>query len=309
MATYFQWKARHPEKKLLYYICGPEYAMVQEVKDAVIAQWQNSIVTTSLDCKRHAFASIEGSVLSSVGGEMFVLENCQVFNDSQWTKVIDWVHAIIAGKFPVLLVLVTNEEKPDTNLARFRPFVDKGRFVECKAVTQEALEKYCCDDYNLSVDNARLLISLCGFSFRKLNNELEKLALVCNGAPAGDDIRALVVFSAGDTIIRDLLERNQTQAKLNVHSVGVSEISNILRQLLVKLLFTYQAYKEDKPGIGAHRLAAIVGCQPWQLLEFFAIKRHWSVGSLEQHLKMLVEFEAMWSKNQTNVLPLLVQYW
>ena len=282
--------------------------MVQEVKDSVIAQWER-MDTVRLDVSQ-GFAQIESAVLS-VGTQLrhVVVENAQKFHDRHWEFITDWAWAIVQGKLQVLLTITSDEEKPNTILERYRPFVEKGRFVECKQVTAESLEKYCVDDYGLSADNAAFIIDLCGYNFIKLNNELEKLRFVYGSNIQRHDIESLVVFTPQNLVVKYLLERNGESASKVVHTLIKSEISEIFRTLVVKLSFFLLVYKLDKPGMGAHRLATAAGCQPWQLLEYFSMKKHWTVTSLQEKLKLLTEFEDVWSKTQSNILGLLCRWW
>jgi DNA polymerase III delta subunit len=310
VATYWQWRSKHPENKLLYYVCGVEYSLVQEVKDALLAHWSHANII-KLDCKSSDWADVEHWILVEAEGlKLVCLENAQLLKPHQWERLAEYAWRIADMSLALtILVVVTNEEKPETAEARFRPFVEKGRFVECKQLSIDGLKRYCEDDYQCLPDAADRLLELCSYNFRKVNNELEKLRLLKLSPITPADVEKYVVFSADDLLVRYLLNRQSELAAKVAHVIPTSGCQSVMTYLTKKLSFIYVSMLNDAPGIGAHRLAARVGVQPWQLLEYFEVKRNWSLSLLEDKLRVLCQLEAMYAQNPTNVLQLLVRWW
>lgn len=310
MATYWQWKSKHPENKPLYYVCGSEYSLVQEVKDSLIQQWRN-VETWRLDAKQMKWSTIESQLLLSRPGiNHLVLDNAHLLKPASWELIERLAQAIVStASTTQLLTVITNEENPDTASSRFRPFVEKGRYVECKQLTEDGLKKYCMTDYCLTEEAADELIELCSSNFTKINNELEKLSLLGLNPVTPDTVRKFVVFSAEDLLVNHLLRRNMELAFRTLHVLKESDCPRVLSILASKLMFFRIAYSKDAPGIGAHKLAAAVGVQAWQLLEFFKIKRFWDAAMMDSKLQLITELERIYHSQRGNVLYFLVKWW
>jgi hypothetical protein len=122
-------------------------------------------------------------------------------------------------------------------------------------------------------------------------------------------VKQFVVFEADDLFLNKMLIRSRDQAKQVVSAVPQDTIPRVLNQLTKKLAFLYQVIINDAPGIGAHKLAGILGVQPWQLLEYFAIKKYWTASAILEKLKLLTVMEAQYTSHKTNILSLLAAWW
>lgn len=225
MALYWQFKSKHPEFKLLYYICGAEFSLVQEVRDAVISQWKHQAISDSvvLDCGVDSWSDIDSVLhMQPVGRRIVVLDNFQEIKDARKIgTVISVAWNIGIGVLSnIVLVVVSNEEKPETSSELYRPFVEKGRFVECKTMSVENLKRYCVEDYNCTEDAAELLLEKVSYNFVALNNELEKLSCL-DVQITRDLVDKLVLFSADNLLLRYLLNNQPVQAAKVVHVVSV----------------------------------------------------------------------------------------
>jgi DNA polymerase III delta subunit len=314
MANYNQWRSKHPENKLLYYVCGAELSLSLEVRDAVIQQWThppNNAILQYVDVAKSSFASVENIVLMQPNSmRVVLLENVDKLQGNQRACVEHYAWLITQGRLTyTALVCFTREQNPDTADPFYRPFVEKGRFVECKTMSVDNMKKYAMDDYNCTEEAANVLAEMVSYSFLKFNNELEKLSCLDLPRIEATHIRDLVVFSAEDLFMNYMLVRNNPQALKVVSAVHESTVAQIMTNLVKKLAFLYLMIKEDTPGIGAHKLAAILGVQPWQLLEYFAIKKFWNGPLILEKIRLITQIESHYSKYSTNILPLLVAWW
>lgn len=87
------------------------------------------------------------------------------------------------------------------------------------------------------------------------------------------------------------------------------DIGRVLSTLVKKLSFLLLMMKNDRVRITAHALAAKLECQPWQLLEYFEMKKWWNEDKIVSKLKLVTELESVYASNQSNILPLLVGWW
>lgn len=307
MANYFNWLSKHPEHKLLYYICGEEETLSLEVLDGVKSQFMGEKLT--LSCKG-SWASIEQAVLTEAAQiRVVVLTYVDLLDETKKDILLSWAKRIVAGDLPlVVLVIYTREVNPDTALPLFRPFVDKGRFVECKQLSVDNMKKYAMTSYGCTEQAALVLMELVSYNFRLLNNELEKLACLSDVIDE-DLVKELVVFSADDMLVNYLLRRMKDNSVRVVSAVPQAAIIPVLSHLTRKLAFLYMLIQADGPGMGAHKLAAILGVQPWQLLEYFAIKKYWNAPQVLQSLKLLTTMEEHYHKHASNILTLLAAWW
>ena len=306
--NFFQWKAKHPEHKPLYYVCGEEISTRLEVLDGVVSQFLARKI--NVDAKR-GFADIENAILSeTVQLKVITINNADSLDENQREILTEWAMRIAKGQMmQTVLVLHTNEVNPVTSLPFYRPYVEKGRFIECKTMTVENMVKYATDGYNLTESAANLLAEMVSYNFLKFNNELEKLS--CLDLQIVDDsvIKELVVFSADDVFVTYMLNRNKKNAALVASSVNPATINSVLTFISRRLSFLYLVIQNDAPGIGAHKLAAILGVQPWQLLEYFSIKKYWNTALIIEKLKLLTVIEQQYSLYNSNILALLVNWW
>lgn len=310
MAQYWQFRAKHPEHKLLYYICGREYSLVQEVKDSVVSQWGTNDVFRQ-DCASVNFDVIESTIMTQRPASIVhVIENAQLLSDLNWQVIEFAARRIIAGDLlGVVLVVVTNEDKPDTKQSRYRPFVEKGRFVECKSLNMDSLKRYCQEDYHLTPEATDLILERVSYDFRKLNNELEKLACLGLDVIPKQLVEDLVVFSASDLLLTHLLHNQPSRASMVTAVVDYRDTNYILGTLCRKLVFLCRMLSNDAPGMSAHRLAAKLGVKPWQLVEYFPLKRSWTSEDLLSHIRLITEIEKLYYYHRSNVLLLLVEWW
>ena len=308
MANYWQFRSKHPEYKSAYWVCGEEMALRLEVVDSVVSQFQcqNKYWAEASD-----FSRVEDIILCETQErKVVVVEHAEAFKDYQADQVTKWASKIVAGKMgQTILIVHADEKNPDTAQPRYRPFVEKGRFVECKAMSVDGMRKYAMEDYKLTQPAADLLAELVSFNFLKFNNELEKIHCLNLESVDENIVRELVVFSAEDIFVKYMLSRNLNGAKMVVSAVNSSTVGSVLTHLAKKLSFLYLLFINDKPGTDAHRLAAVLGVQPWQLLEFFAIKRVWNSHLIMEKLKILTAIESQYSTHNTNPLPLLAAWW
>lgn len=307
MANFFQWQSKHPEYKPLYYVCGEEMALRLEVIDAVQAQFAGDRVAVEA---KQGFAAIERAVLTETSRlRIIVVSQADKLKSHQIVTLSDWAWRIVRGELTqTVLILHTEEINPDTALPQYRPFVDKGRFVECKAFTVENMKKYAMQSYPCTEAAADLLIELVSYNFRLLNNELEKLVTFETQIDEAL-VRDVVVFSADDMFLNYMLRRSREQAIKVVSAVPADSIRQVLNTLARKLAFLYLVVIHDAPGMNVHKLAATLGVQPWQLLEFFAIKRYWNGPTLLEKLKLLTTIESHYYQHSSNILLLLASWW
>ena len=296
--------------KLLYYICGREYSLVQEVKDSVVSQWATNNVFRQ-DCVSVNFDIVESTIMTQRPSPIvYVLENAQLLSDSNWQVIEFAARRIIGGDLlGVILIVVTNEDKPDTKLSRFRPFVEKGRFVECKSLNLDSLKRYCQEDYHLTPEAADLILERVSYDFRKLNNELEKLACLNLTVISKQTVDDLVVFSASDLLLTHLLHNQSSRASMVTAVVDYRDTNYILGTLCRKLVFLCRMLRNDASGMSAHRLAAKLGVKPWQLVEYFPLKRFWTCEGLLSHIRLITEIEKLYYYHRSNILHLLVEWW
>ena len=306
--NYFQWRGKHPEHKPLYYVCGEEIATRLEVLDGCVSQFLARRLV--VDAKK-GFADVEIAVLAETQQlKVVTINNADKLDDEQKEIIINWAERIAKGQImQTVLILHSDEVNPQTSLPIYRPFVEKGRFIECKQMTVENMVKYAMEGYNLTESAANLLAEMVSFNFLKFNNELEKLS--CLDLQQIDEriVKELVVFSADDVFVNYMLNRNIKMAQMVASAVDAKQRNSVLTLIAKRLSFLYLVIQKDAPGIGAHKLAAMLNVQPWQLLEYFAIKRFWNGPLILNKLKLLTTVEQQYSAYNSNILSLLVNWW
>lgn len=310
MANFWQFRSKHPEHKRLYYVCGAEVGLVQEVVDLIISQWSIKPVIFDCDTKGKSFADMESfSLAAHVVDSIIVIQNAQNLNDKRWEHITKWAWGIVHGDIPRLcIIVISDESKPDTKELKFRPFVEQGRYVECKEMTVDSMKKYCTTDYDITEEAADLLLSKVSYNFRKLNNELEKLKCL-HMRIRKETIDKFVVFSPSAVILNLLLQRQKDLAIAASVSVNEKDVLTILNTLAKKLAMLYRIMLADGPRMKAHSLAKAVGIKPWQLLEYFEIKRWWNYSSINQAFKSLVKTEIVYRESPKSAMRLLVSWW
>lgn len=212
MADYLQWLRNPGFSKRIWYVCGPERDLVEDVVDSVVA----SLDLGSWDVAYHRGDDSTADVLASLYQEPLEADRLVLVRDAEkltcWSEILAWI-----GEMPgTTLILVTNEGNPrkGDNPEVFRTIAKVGRFIECRNMNAERMGEYVRHHLDVSKDQAGLLVSMCG-SISRLVAEVSKLQLF-EGSLSDQDIRRLVVRQRSDIYAQALLEGNSDLALLNI---------------------------------------------------------------------------------------------
>lgn len=228
MATYPQWRKKFPEGKRLMYLCGEDKSLVAQVlKDELSYRPINDLDYVELDGK-DPVADIMGALnqYAKDGFRVVVLRNADTLK--KWGPLLEWLSGPQMRE--TTLICVGNDVRPDTKEQRFRPFVEKGRFVECKPLTEEQLQEHIMLAGNYTREAAQLLIERTGGSTALVLNEMRKLAYL-PGPVDMDTVRAYVTVSESERFVDALFDNDKTLAMKIAASMEAEDFGFIVGSL------------------------------------------------------------------------------
>jgi DNA polymerase III delta subunit len=174
MCAYFwQWAERYPEGCRLTMVVGEDRTLVAEVLKKELEYRPISV----LDYVVHNGTDPIGDILASLdqfskgGMRVVVIHDSDKIRD--WTRITDWTTSRLMRD--THLICVGNDIKPDTKLPHFRPFVERGRYIECRPLAEDKLLAYVMRDKLFTQDAAEMLLQRTGGSTAKILNEMKKL--------------------------------------------------------------------------------------------------------------------------------------
>ena len=209
-ATFLQWAKNYPLKKRLLYICGEDHALVEEVlQKELVYRPLNDLDYVTLDGKRAHLADITAALdqFSKDGFRVVVLMNADAVKE--WDKIIEWASSKEMKE--TTFICVGNDTKPETRQSRFRPFIEKGRFIECKSLSEEQLVDYVLSRGRCTKEASIALVKRTAGSSARILNELRKFEYLPIPITA-ETVNTYVEISESEQLVNALFENNKPLA-------------------------------------------------------------------------------------------------
>ena len=223
MATYKQWKAKYPERKRLMYICGKEQFLVHAVVEAEIESRKASMHVVRLDAVNDFNSLADALCQIETMGRVIVLSNCDKLKS--WDFVLSWTAR--SDLVDIHLIVVSGESNPETKKDRFRPFVEKGRFVRCGLLS--SIDEYVRSSIDITTEGMLYLKECVGSNLQKLSNDLDKLKIVCgNRLVTKRDIESCVISAPDLHFVERLFLGDKYGAFLSLLNVQSGDVARIL---------------------------------------------------------------------------------
>lgn len=211
MATFPQWLERYPEHKRLMYICGEDKALVDYVYTAELQSREinelDFVALSGRDKIAAIMAELDQFAKSANGRIVVIRESDRV---KKWEPVITWCNNVYMRN--TTLLCVGDEVKPDTNQEYLRPFIQKGRYVECKPLDEAQLKQFVMARGDITSDGARVLIELLAGDVFRILNELRKLEFLGVGTVTAELVEKVVEPRAQDVLVDALFTGQRERA-------------------------------------------------------------------------------------------------
>ena len=307
MANFLQWYQRRNSVYCLYYVCGEEICL-QEV---VIQTIRETVRPGVLDYYTHdgsdKIADIMDTLTRELAGDnkLVVIRNGQKVK--KFDRIVKWAEQV--RQFTeTCLVVQTNEVKVVTKDARYRPFVELGLFVECKALSKTKLYEWLTTFAEMTPDAFTLLLESCGWELSKVINETRKLRYL-DRIVGVEDIVALCPRTYDERFVEQILAGDKIKAKHALRLLGPEDKSKIVGMLDYKLNLLLQLALLRRQGLhlkeAVHRLG----------ISFFVAKIHWdlcqtmTISAIRKRLSLLVNVDTRVRAGQNGALAVLLALW
>ena len=290
MATFLQWAKNYPLRKRLLYICGEDRALVSEVLQKELAYRPlNDLDYVTLDGKRAHLADITAALnqFSKAGFRVVVLMNADAVKD--WDKIIEW--ASLTEMKETTFICVGNDIKPVTKHDRFQPFIKKGRFIECKPLSEEQWIDYVLSRGRFTKEASNTLIKRTAGSSARILNELRKFEYL--PAPiTAETVTTYVEVSKSEQLVEALFENNKPLAMQIAGSLDEDTFRFIISSLEYALAnMIILSLVRDK-GAQLRDIAERTSIPIFLLGKYFAWSKGVSTTLLYKRMKLLANADA-----------------
>jgi DNA polymerase III delta subunit len=290
------------------YICGEDKTLVADVLKAELAYRPiNQLDFVELDGK-DPIADIMAALdqYAKDGYRVVVLHNADELK--KWGPVITWLTT--AQMKTTNLICVGNDVRPDTKEQRFRPFVEKGRFVECKPLSEEQLLEHIVLTGKYTQPAAQLLIERTAGSTARVFNEMNKLSYL-PGAIDVEAVQEYVEQSESERFVEALFNGDKRLAmKIASSAEGDEDFGRIFGALeytlsqLVLLVFVRDKQLELRD------IAERTDIPIFLVGKYLSWAKGSASGTLYRRIKLLANADAYHRRGTTvGVLERLVSLW
>jgi DNA polymerase III delta subunit len=289
------------------YICGEDRALVSEVLQKELTHRPlNDLDYVTLDGKG-PLADITAALeeFSTTGYRVVVVQNAEHIKD--WSKIIEW--AADKEMKATTLICVGNDIKPNTKLPHFRVFFGKGKFVECRPLSEENLVKYVLSKGRFTKEAAVALVKRTNASSARILNELRKFEYF--PAPiTAEKVVTYVEINESEQLVGALFENNKALAMQRAGLLDEASFRFVLGALEYALSnLVVLSFVKDKTATMAD-IADRSGIPVFLLGKYFLWSKGTSNTVLYKRIKLLANADAQYRKGNTvGVLERLVALW
>lgn len=300
MASFLQWAKRYPERKRLVWITGSSSILIERVLELEIQS--RGAVVEWIDLSTDPISSLNDSL-----DKISVLYNKRVIcvrsanKIKDWDRIISWIRC--PANFFVPLIMVSCEDRPTTTEARFRPFVEGGKYIECKAPTD--LVPFI-KSWGVEPEACELFLDRVGEDLFYLVNELDKLSVLAGGKAINLKMVDKFVFQRGSDFVEALMNVDKRKALQS----EVTEPFRVLGLLEYRLrqLYLLLPYKNKRtPFLELSKMTRV----PIFLLKpFLGYVKNLDAAILERRFLLLSKADSLLRRgNRVGVLEMLVSAW
>jgi len=307
MATFMQWAKSYPSGKRLLYICGEDTALVSEVLQKELSHRPlNDLDYITLDGKG-PLADITAALeeFSTTGYRVVVVQNAEHIKD--WGKIIEW--ASDKEMKHTTLICVGNDIKPDTKLPHLRLFFDKGKFIECRPLSEENLIKYVLSRGRFTKEASVALVKRTNGSSARILNELHKFEYL--PAPiTAEQVSTYVEVSASEQLVEALFENKKATAMQIAAELDEASFRCVLGALEYNLSnLVLFAFVKDKNAT-ATDIAERSGIPVFLIGKYFGWSKGLTNTVLYKRIKLLANADAQYRKDFTvGILERYISLW
>jgi DNA polymerase III delta subunit len=306
-ATFLQWLNSYPSKKRLLYVCGEDKALVFEVLQKELASRPlNDLDYVTLDGKG-PLADITAALeeFSTTGYRVVVVQNAEHIKD--WDKIIEWASDKEMKR--TTLICVGSDVKPNTKLPQFRMFFDKGKFIECRPLSEENLIKYVLSRGRFTKEASVALVKRTNGSSARILNELHKFEYLPAPVTA-EQVATYVEVSASEQLVEALFENKKSIAMQIATDLDEASFRFVLGALEYNLSnLVLFAFVKDKNAT-ATDIADRSGIPVFLIGKYFLWSKGLTNTVLYKRIKLLANADAQYRKGLTaGVLERMVVLW
>jgi DNA polymerase III delta subunit len=224
-----------------------------------------------------------------------------------WGPIIEWMTGPQMKE--TTLICVGNDIRPNTKDQRFRPFIEKGRFVECKPLSEEQLCTHIVRTGRFTKEAAQLLIDRVGGSTSRVFNEMRKLEYL-PGAIDVATVKAYVTATESERFVEALFESDKPLAMKIAASVDADEFNYLVGSLEYTLTHMVQLVFVRDKHLEMREMAERTGIPIFLLGKYFRWGKGLTSGILYKRIKLLANADAYYKRGLTiGVLERLVALW
>jgi DNA polymerase III delta subunit len=307
MATFIQFVKKHPARKNWYYVCGEEKLLVEDVVRMVVEMF---------DPDPRAFSVLD--VKDSVGEAMATLASdtpfptkTVVLRNGQLLVEWDKIHRLLNDR--LRLLIVTDERNPKTTEPQYRPFVEKGQYVECgKMDRPERMFDYVAHYLPpLEEGSVQYLVDRYEEDFPSLRNIVQQLRLF--PAVTGRLVKTLTEVGGAVTFATVLISGGKKEAVRSLPRVPRTEdLVSVLRSLereLVREMFVVDALRQGLRGYDLYQNAGVPRWSLPHLLERID-KEHVDLDLVQRRIRLVAQTALLVDRGETlGVLERLLFHW
>jgi DNA polymerase III delta subunit len=307
MATFVQFLRKHPARKNWYYVCGEEKLLVEDVVRMVVEMFDPDPRAFSvLDAKESV-----GNVMAALASDSPFPTRTIVLRNAQLLTEWDRVHRALNDR--LRLLVVTDERNPKTTESRYRPFVEKGQFVECSSMERpERMFDYVSVLLTDMEEGAvQYLVDRYEEDFPSLRNLVQQLLLFPK--PTGRLVRTLTEYGGAVTFASALISGGKKEAVRVLPRVPRTEyLVLILRSLereLVREMFVVDALRQGLRGYDLYQNAGVPRWALPHLLERID-KERVDLTLVQRRIRLVAHTALLVDRGETlGVLERLLHHW
>jgi DNA polymerase III delta subunit len=242
---------------------------------------------------------------AKTGSRVVVVTNAEHIKD--WDKIIEW--ATDKELKRTALICVGNDIKPNTKLAHFRLFFDRGKFIECKPLSEENLVKYVLSRGRFTKEASSALVKRSNGDSARILNELHKFEYL----PAPITAEMVVTYveaSESEQLVEALFENKKPLAMQIANFLDEESFRFVLGSLEYNLSnLVLFSFVRDKNAT-ASDIAERSGIPVFLIGKYFLWSKGLSNTVLYKRIKLLTNADAQYRKGLTvGVLERLVSLW
>jgi DNA polymerase III delta subunit len=209
---------------------------------------------------------------------------------SNWDFVIEWTKSRYMRY--TSLICVGNETKPQTKEDKYRPFIEKGRFVDCKALKQEQILEMISHTGKFSSGAATALYESCSGDLGKIINEINKFNYL-DGEITKNIVLSHVVSEHTD-IIYALFEKGE---RLQVaKSINEKNIALLIGTIEYNLNGMLSIIRHRNKQLNFRDLAEITNIPIFLVGKFFYWSKAVTQETVFKRLKLLANLDVSYRK-------------